>query len=217
MHATIPSLPHGIHYLMQAGIRAGEANGELQGLLDRAGGRLLAEGMGILIQLGFGFLLFEGLSDEQSAKAKAFFEENFVIKDPNAQGGIRYYQGKILIRTKKPEDDMNLLIRFCPEPGELFIDTPLGKRLNPKAVIVSEVLSEEAAERIATDPDKVDLIIRFKDVKSILGLLQRPDADAAQLLLENLVQITGNFGHMFKFGAIGKNAQQVVTGLIQHA
>jgi hypothetical protein len=26
------------------------------------------------------------------------------------------------------------------------------------------------------------------------------------------VQITGNFGHMFKFGAIGKNAQMALSG-----
>ena len=37
------------------------------------------------------------------------------------------------------------------------------------------------------------------------------DADVVQLLLENLVQITGNFGHMFKFGAIGKSVQAIVT------
>jgi len=58
----------------------------------------------------------------------------------------------------------------------------------------------------------VDLIIRFKDIKSILGLIERPDVDPVQLLLENQVQLTGNFGHMFKFGAIGKSAQQAISG-----
>lgn len=212
MHATIPTLPHGIHYLMQSGIQAGEINGELRGSLDRAGGRILASGMAILIRLGFGFLLFEGLDEDKAEQAKAFFAENFVIRDPNVEGGIRYYQGKILIRTKKPEDDMNVLLRFCPEPETLFSITPRGKRFNPQAVVITEVLTKKAAERIETDPDKVDLVIRFKDVKSILGLLRHPDVDIVQLLLENLVQITGNFGHMFKLGAIGKNAQLAVTG-----
>jgi hypothetical protein len=212
MHATIPALPSGIHYLMQSGIQAGETTGKLQGLLDRAGGRLLANGMAVLIRLGFGFLLLEGLDEKKAVKANAFFEENFVIQDPGAEGGIRYYQGKILIRTKKPEDDMNLWLRFCPDPDALFSNTPIGKCLNPKAIVVSEVLSEKAAAQIETDPDKVDLVIRFKDVKSILGLLQRPDVDIVQLLLENLVQITGNFGHMFKLGAIGKNAQIALSG-----
>ena len=56
-----------------------------------------------------------------------------------------------------------------------------------------------------------DLIIRFKDVKAILGLIEKPDADVVQLLLENQVQLSGNFGHMFKFGAIGESAQQAIT------
>ncbi len=209
MHATIPSLPQGIHHLMRSGINTGELNGELEGLLDRAGGRMLAKGMAILIKAGFGFLVCEGLDDEKAKKAQAFFEENFVMRDPNAEGGIRYYQGQFLIRTKKPEDDMNVYIRFCPDPDRLYLP---GNRLNPAAIVTTEAISETEADEIERDPERVDLIIRFKDIKAILGLVERPDADVVQLLLENLVQITGNFGHMFKFGAIGKSAQTTLTG-----
>jgi hypothetical protein len=211
MHATIPAMPKGIHHILKSGIDHGELDGSLIGLLDRAEGKMLANGMAVLVKLGFGFLTSEGLSDSKAKKAKAFFDENFVITDPNADGGTRFYQGKFLIRTKKPEDDMNVWIRFCPDPTALFRQTPLGSRFNPAAIVDSQALSEAEAEAIEHDPDRCDLIIRFRDTKAILGLVQRPEADVVELLLENLVQITGNFGHMFKFGAIGKRAQMMLT------
>ncbi len=210
MHATIPALPDGIHYILKSGIQLGETDGSLDGLLDRMEGTLLATGMAALIKLGFGFLISPGLSESKARKAQHFFDDNFVMRDPNAPGGIRYYQGKILIRTRKPQDDMNVLIKFCPDPQVLFIETPFGKQLNPVAIVTTEALSEAEADRIECDPNEVDLIIRFKDTQAILGLAGRPNADVAQLLIENLVQITGNFGHMFKFGAIGKNVQAAV-------
>ena len=210
MHATIPALPDGIHYILKSGIQLGEADGSLDGLLDRMEGTLLATGMAALIKLGFGFLISPGLSESKARKAQHFFNDNFVMRDPNAPDGVRYYQGKILIRTRKPQDDMNVLIKFCPDPQALFIDTPFGRQLNPVAIVTTEALSEAEADRIERDPDKVDLVIRFKDTQAILGLAGRPNADVAQLLIENLVQITGNFGHMFKFGTIGKNVQAAV-------
>ena len=210
MHATLPALPQGIHQILRNGFQVGEASGNLTNLLSRAEGKILANGMAILIKLGFGFLISEGLSESKARQAQDFFQDNFVIKDPLVTGGIRYYQGKILIRTRKPEDDMNVLIRFCPNTDALYIDTPLGKRFNPCAIVETEVLSEEEADQIEQNPDKVDLVIRFKDAKSILDLAERPDADVVQLLLQNLVQINGNFGHMFKFGAIGKNVQKIL-------
>ncbi|MCP3664319.1 MAG: hypothetical protein GY696_17825 [Gammaproteobacteria bacterium] len=206
MHATIPSLPGGIQQLMLSGYKAGELNGALKGLIDRASGRLMASGMAKLIELGFGFLIFEKLDFTKATKARAFFDDNFVMRDPNAKGCIRYYQGKFLIRTSKAEDDMNVYIRFCPNPDKLF----MGDDINPHQIVSAEAVTEEEAEKIEKNPDKVDLIIRFKDVKAILGLIERPDVDPVQLLLENQVQITGNFGHMFKFGAIGKSAQQAI-------
>jgi len=210
MHVTLPAMPNGIHHVLKSGLNLGEHNRELSGLLSRAEGKLLANGMAALIKLGFGFLISEGLTDEKAEQAQAFFDENFVIRDPYAPGGIRYYQGKILIRTRKPEDDMNVLIRFCPDPESLHYKSPVGKRFNPCGIVDTQVLTEKEAEQIEQDPDRVDLVIRFKDSKAILSLTERPDADVVQLLLENLVQITGNFGHMFKFGAIGKNIQALL-------
>lgn len=203
MHATIPALPHGIHYLM----RSGFARSQITQLLDQVSGRLLAETIAGAIKLGFGFLVLEGLDETQARKAEAFFKENFIMRDPNAADGIRYYQGNILIRTRKPGDDMNVYIRFCPEPDKLYLP---GHRLNPLAIVHAEAISEADADAIEGDPGRTDLVIRFRDIPAILGLMQRPDADVVQLLLENLVQITGNFGHMFKFGAIGKNVQSAI-------
>jgi hypothetical protein len=204
MHATIPVLPQGIHYLM----RTGFAHTEITQELDKIGGRLLANIIAGAIRLGFGYLVLEGLNEAQSRKAATFFKENFVISDPNAPGGIRYYQGKILIRTRQPDDDMNVYIRFCPDPDALYLP---GHILNPVAIVRSEAVSESEADAIERDPERMDLVIRFRDIPAILGLMQRPDADVVQLLLENLVQITGNFGHLFKFGAIGNNVQSALT------
>ncbi|PTQ78451.1 hypothetical protein C8R26_10219 [Nitrosomonas oligotropha] len=214
MHATIPALPGGIHYILKSGIQLGEADGTLSGLLNRMEGTMLAAGMAVMIKLGFGFLINPGLSESQAKKAQHFFENNFVIKDPNVAGGIRYYQGKILIRTRKPQDDMNVLIKFCPNPEALYIQTPFGRQLNPAAIVTTEALSETEADRIERDPNAVDLMIRFKDTQAILGLAGRPNVDVAQLLIENLVQITGNFGHMFKFGAIGMNVQKAMKDFL---
>jgi len=207
MHATIPALPEGIQHIIQSGFEDGQRNGKLVGLLDRAEGRILASGMAVVVKLGFSFLNNEAFTSSKAKESQQFFEDNFIIKDPHAPDGHRYYQGQFLIRTRKAEDDMNLWIRFCPNPDTLYIQTPLGRFLNPAAVVYVRPMNEAEAEEIEHDPSRCDLLIRFKDTKAILGLLQRPDTDVVQLLLENLVQITGNFGHMFKFGAIGNNAR----------
>jgi len=213
MHATIPSLPKGVQHLMKNGLLTGELNGELAGLFDRTAGQLLALGMATVIKLGFGFLVCEGVSEAKARKAEEFFKQNFVFQDPNALDGQRFYQGKFLIRTKKPKDEMNVYIQFCPYPEKLFMDTPFGKRLNPQEIVYVEAISEADAEQIEKDPQKIDLVICFKDVSAILGLVERPDADVVELLLENQVQMRGNFGHMFKFGAIGKNVQLALEGV----
>lgn len=203
MHATIPALPEGILQLLASGVKAGERDGTLAGLIDRGAGTLLAHGMARLIELGFGFLVCDDLDVVKKTRARAFFDENFVMNDPEAESGVRYYQGKFLIRTSKPEDDMNVYIRFCPDSDRLFD----GGDIDPRHIVKAEALTEEEAEQIERDPERIDLVIRFKDIKAILGLIERPDAGPVQLLLENQVQLTGNFGHMFKFGAIGKNVQ----------
>lgn len=204
MHASFPCFPHGLHTVMKLGFD-GEA---VTRLVDRAGGRLMASGMSLLLKVGFAFLLRDGLLDDRhSQEALAFFDENFVIHDPDAPGGQRYYQGKFLIRTRKPDDDMNVWLRFCPHPDALFDMTPEGPKLNSSAVVWTETLDEAQAEALEHDLDQVDLVIRFRDVESILNLLGRTNVDLTGLLLENVVQLSGNLGHLFKLGAIARNIE----------
>ncbi len=179
--------------------------------MDRARGRFLAEGMAKLLKLGFGFLMWDSIFTQgQPEKAETFFNENFVIKDPTAPGGKRYYQGRFLIRIKKPGDDMNVLLKFCPQPGKLYKRPPFGNFLDPFSVITTETLPEYQAERLEKDQDQVDLVIRFKDVKTIKGLLKQPEVDMVGLLLDNVVQLTGNVGHLFKLGAIAQNVEREI-------
>jgi len=207
MHAAFPRFTREINQIMQLGA----ANSAASDLMDRAGGKLLAGGMAIMLKLGFTLLMRDSLlSREHSERAKSFFDENFVIVDRNAEEGERYYQGKFLIRTKKRGDDMNVLLKFCPEPDRLFVNTHFGRCLDPLSVVSTEALTEEEAERVESDPWQVDLVIRFKDVKAIKGLLKQPDVDMAGLLLDNLVQLTGNLGHLFKLGAIAANVEQAL-------
>ena len=203
MHAGFANFSKEINQVMQLGIRTGARIPGTRNLKDRAGGRLMAKGMAVLLQAGFGYIMRDGLLNHREEKALAFFRENFVFTDPQAPGGERYYQGKFLIRTRKPGDDMNVYLRFCPDPEALFRD---GELIESK-VVATSVMTEEEADVLAQDPDKVDLVINFKDVESITGLLGRPNVDMTGLLLENLVQLTGNVGHLFKLGAIAKNVE----------
>lgn len=209
MHAGFPYLLPDLLKTLQLGARAATQAGELPALLDKAQGRLLAGGMAVALRLGFGYLLRDcALDAAQSAKANVFFEDNFVIIDPLAPGGKRYYQGKFLIRTSRRGDDMNVLLRFCPNPGDLYIDTPFGQALNSLALVDTRMLDENQADQIENDPSQVDLVVRFKDVQSTIGLLGRSGVDIVGLLLENLVQLTGHVGHLFKLGAIATDIQQ---------
>lgn len=212
MHAGLSFLMPQLQKTIKLGAEAAASIGELPPSLEEARGRILANGMAVALNLGFGFLLRDAhLSREQSDKAKAFFEENFVILDPNASGGRRYYQGKFMVRTSHPGDDMNVLLRFCPHPEKLYIKTPFGETLNPLAVAETTVLSEAEAAKLEQDPAQVDLVVRFKNSSSIIGLLGRPDVDIVGLLLENQVQLTGHVGHLFKLGAIAADIQQTLN------
>ena len=101
---------------------------------------------------------------------------------------------------------MNVYLQFCPNPAELFIDTPFGRTLNSLAVVSTDVLSETEAQEIENNPDKVDLVIRFRDIEAILSLIGREEVDIVGLLLENVV----NVGHLFKLGAIAKEIEQEI-------
>lgn len=201
MHAAFPHLLPQIQQAMKLGHTHGIQSGAMVALEEKIGGRLIAEAMAIVMKLAFGFLI---LRDEIGFDAKnEFFNENFVFTDPNAPGGKRYYQGKFLITTRNPEEDMNVLVQFCPEPEKLFI----AGMLNPAAVVKTEALGREEAQRMASTPFAVDIIIQFRNISAILGLLHGPGADLVSLLLQNKVQFKGNTGHMFKLGAISASMQ----------
>jgi hypothetical protein len=217
MHAGFPCLMPDLQRVLQLGVQSGHKTEELPEFLDKLGGKTLAAGVALLARLGFGFLLRDSLLGGAAAKkAEVFFEDNFVILDPQAPGGQRYYQGRFLIRTRRSGDDMNVLLRFCPKPDKLYRDTPFGRALDPLAVVTSEVLNEKEADRLEQDLSGVDLVIRFRDVASIIGLLGRKEVDIVGLLLENVVQLTGNTGHLFKLGAIGADIE-LALGLHQAA
>ena len=204
MHAGFPSFSQDIQRVM----RLGAGDREVPELVDSIAGPVLAGGMAVLLKLGFGYVMRDCLLDkEQSDKALEFFDENFIFRDPNASRGQRFYQGKFLLRTRKPGDNMNVWLRFCPDPDGLFVDTPFGRSINSLKVVETDVVDEDEAASLERDPDKVDLVIRFKDIDSIVGLIGRDDVDIVGLLLENVVQLTGNVGHLFKLGAIAKNIE----------
>lgn len=204
MHAAFPCFAPGIQHVLHLGTD----EGGMAAVVDRVTGKLAARGMAVILQLGFGLAMRPSpFRRKPTRKAQAFFDENFVILDPTAPDGRRYYQGKFLIRTKKPGDDMNVLLRFCPDPDKLFRRVLWFNLLDPKAVADTEVLTEEEADRIQQDPGRVDLVIRFPDVDATLDLVRSADVDIVDLLLENAVQITGHVGHLFKLGAIAKNIE----------
>lgn len=204
MHAGFPYFSEEIQQVMHLGAK----DSAMPELVDGIAGPVLAGGMAVLLKLGFGYVMRDCLLDkERSKKAMEFFDENFIIRDPNAVAGQRFYQGKFLLRTRKPDDNMNVWLRFCPEPDELFIDSPFGRNINSLKVVETDVVDEDEAAKLERDPDKVDLVICFKDIDSIVGLIGREDVDIVGLLLENVVQLTGNVGHLFKLGAIAKNIE----------
>ena len=214
MHAGFPCFSQDIQRVMRLGAHDGDGIPEL---VDNITGPMLASGIALLLKVGFGYVMRDcRLNKGQSKKAMDFLDENFIIRDPNSPGGQRFYQGKFLLCTRKPGDNMNVWLRFCAEPDELFIDTPFGRSVNSLKVVETDVVDEDEAAGLERDPDKVDLVIRFKDIDSIVGLIGRDGVDIVGLLLENVVQLTGNVGHLFKLGAIAKNIE-LDLGLIKAA
>jgi len=204
MHAGFPCFTQDLQQVF----RIGANNAEIPELAEAVGGTLLASGMAVLLKMGFGYVMRDSLlSEERSNAALKFFNENFVFRDPSKTSGESYYQGKFLIRTAKAGDNMNVYLSFCPEPDELFVESVFGRCLNSLAVVKTEVLNESEADKIEKDPDLVDLVIRFKDLDSIIGLIGRDEIDIVGLLLENVVQLTGNVGHLFKLGAIAREIE----------
>ncbi len=212
MHAGFPCLTQEMNDLF----RLGAKEAKVEGLLDRVGGTLAAHGMALALEAGLRLAMYRSfIGRKKGRKADGFFHDNFEIRDPDAPNGIRYYQGKILMRTDRPEDDMNVYLRFCPDPETLFQKGLIewlrkalcGTALNTAAVVSTDVLKEEEAEQLKKDPERVDLVISFRDVETIVGLVGRPRVDSGELLLANVAQVSGNIGHLFKFGAIARNIQ----------
>ncbi len=210
MHAAFPQINSEILSVVAEGIR----RAKLDKQLDRIAGTALANGMALALKLVFGFTMISStwksvvnyLSlGRLYKKDMDFLVENFEILDSSVEGGKRYYQGRILFRTDKQGDDMNVLLKFCPNPEKLFRNTVFGRAPNPDAIVSTTVLKEKEAEQIENDPDKVDLVILFKDVKAIIGMMENPNIDLVSLLLDNLMHVRGNVGHIFKFGAIATN------------
>jgi hypothetical protein len=205
MHAALPRISESFQNVMQFGAQQG---GAPLGSLDLMGGTLLARGLAFVLESAFGLVLNEGFLDRgRKQKAEDFFEENFVIIDPSEPGGRRYYQGNFLITTRQQGDDMNVWLRFCPDTTRLFSERNGKRELDRKAVVDAQQLTEEEAVEIRDDRSKVDLIIEFRDLESILGIVRDGNADMVSLLLANLVQMRGNLGQLFKLGALAKNVE----------
>ena len=178
-------------------------------------GKIVANVMALLIEHGFqAFSTIDAL-----VKRNSFFEENFIVL--NDKGHQDLYQGRFLIRTAEPHDQMNVWFGFLQSSrlfkklGNVFKDIreKTNDRIDFYSVLKStdlvstKVLSEQEADKYENDPDRVDLVLRFKDIPSIYGLLQSNDLNMVELMFKNLLQIYGNQNHMYKLGAIAKNLQ----------
>lgn len=206
MHAALPHFSKELAQIMRLRYEREPLPG-----LDKLEGMIVAEGLAAILEFGFRFILRNcHLDKKQSEKAEAFFNENFVFIDPQNGGRPYYYQGKVLFRTARRGDDMNVLLKFCPRPDAIYRDAPFGRTLNPLAIVSADKLSESEADKLERDPDKVDIVIRFKDVPSMIELIGHADIDVVNLLLENRLQLSGNFGHIFKLGAIAQNVDRAL-------
>ncbi len=197
MHAGFPQVAPGILRTLNSGLQGEQP---FKGLLSRGGERMLARSMALALRLGFSLILRDGLLDEQqSRRAREFFEDNFEIND--SSGGIRYYQGRFLIAIG--DEGNEVLLQFCPQADRLYCQTPWGQSLDPFAVVDARVLEQD-------EVCEADLVIRFKDAETVLGLVGQPSVDIVGFLLQNTVRLTGNVGHLFKLGAIGADVQRLL-------
>jgi hypothetical protein len=178
-------------------------------------GKLVAKVMALLIEHGFqAFATVNAL-----VKRRSFFEENFIILDDDAKEAL--YRGKFLIRTMQPDDQMNVWFGFLQSGGLFaslikffkYLRDKTGDRIDFYSILRSanlvstKTLSEAEADQYENDPDRVDLVLRFKDIATIYRLLQSSNLDMVDLMFKNLLQIYGNQNHLYKLGAITKNLQ----------
>ena len=178
-------------------------------------GKIAAKVIALLIEHGFqAFSTLDAL-----VKKNSFLEENFMILDDKGQDAL--YQGKFLIRTQEPGDQMNVWFGFLQGNWVLDQFNSVLKEIRDKTkdridiyslllstdLVSTKTLSEKEADKFENDPDRVDLVLRFKDIPSIYGLLQSQDLDMVDLMFKNLLQIYGNQNHMYKLGSISTNLQ----------
>lgn len=182
-------------------------------------GKVLSAVLATLIEHGFqAFATLDAV-----VRPFSFFEENFIILDDNGDEGL--YQGKFLIRTQNPDDQMNVWFGFLQSNWLMEPFAGILKEIRNKTggwidfysilkstdLVTAKTLSEKQADRYEDDPDRVDLVIRFKDISSIYDLLHSPQLDMVDLMFKNLLQIYGNQNHMFKLGSITRNLQMALS------
>ena len=178
-------------------------------------GKLVAKIIALLIEHGFqAFATIDAL-----VKKDSFFEENFIILDDRGQEA--FYRGKFLIRTRQPGDQMNVWFGFLQNNKLLAPLSNFAKKIRDKTddridfysilkstdLVSAKTLSEDEADQYENDPERVDLVLRFKDIPSIYSLLQSQSLDMVDLMFKNLLQIYGNQNHLYKLGAISRNLQ----------
>lgn len=178
-------------------------------------GRIVAKVMALLIEHGFqAFTTLDAV-----ARKNSFFEENFIVLDDEGKEAL--YQGRFLIRTLQPGDQMNVWFGFLQGNWLLARAVDVLKRIRDRTddridfysilqsmdLVSTKILSEDEADRYENDPGRVDLVLRFKDIASIYALLQSDELDMVDLMFKNVLQIYGNQNHMYKLGAIIRNLQ----------
>ncbi len=172
----------------------------IEKFINDNGGRIVACGMAFALR--FVFLVIFRNTYFHKDEAKEIFLENFEIEDDTVDGGKRYYDGKFLFRTDHPDDDMNVLLKFCRNPDKVLDSEGY---VIPEELVFTTTLTEAEAKEIEEDPDKVDFVIYFKDVVSMFGMLSMGNLDPIIMLMENVMHVKGNAGQIGKFGAIAMN------------
>ena len=162
---------------------------------NRLVGGGMARFMSDLLKYGLAFIIH--------IKGMEFFKSNFEEININDKSDVHYYNGRFLFRTDKPGDNMNVLLSFCPDQDNLFKD---NGAVDPFAVVSTKLMKEKEADAIQYDMDKVDFVIYLKDVKTMFSLaFGGQNLDLVGMLMNNMMHVKGNVGHIFKFGAIGQN------------
>ena len=147
MHAGFPTLGPELCEVISRGARDVS---KLPEFAEALGGQITSVILAEAIKIGFGVVLLDTfILKDHGKKSREFFEKNFVITDPNAPGGERFYQGRFLIRTRKPGDELNVWFGFCQDPEEVY---PNFHDQRVSQAEESEELAREEEEKDAHRP-----------------------------------------------------------------